>query len=375
MAKKLKKGTKQFLSLLFHLLVLTCMVLLYDAGKGLVTKFGLFGAKAEKTVDASALDFMESEEELSAEIDPALAKGIAKNDEGYLLRTDIPYPPHLKVIVTDITKFKKVRTAKRVGDETVKAEISSRMEEVMEYQMAGGAVRFTKKQDLSQRQPTAAERVEKLKAIADAEKNGQKPPPDPDRVVGDLVGKIVQFNHKGNTWEAVPTGEFKTMAWGKSLEDEVGEILVANGLLPKRRWFGNSRIPIGHKLKLSGSSLGIVFDNAAKGNLEMEFTGVGGVHGHPCAVFDVSGSIELKEEQDAEGRTRSGEETIESGKVWFSLLYPVVLRKEMDLIVSYDTREKGKLVAQFQGKAWTHTHADWKAVTSKPKPKPESGKK
>ena len=367
MARKMKRSTSRFLSVLFHLVVLVCMVLLYDAGKGLATKLGFIEGAAKKASEASFVDFMEKEEQLSTEIDPALAKYIDKNGDGYVLRTDGPFPRHLKAIATEVTKFKDVRMAKRVGDQSVNTKLSSRMENVMEYEIAGGAVRFIKRQDLNQREKSPAERVERLKVIADAKEKGIESPADPDRIVGDLVGKAVQFSYQGGVWKAKPTGEFKTMAWGKSLEEDVAEILVNNGLRPKRSWFGKSRIPIGHKLKLAGSSLGIVFEDVAKGKLDMEFVAVEGVHGHPCAVFDVSGAIELEETIDDEGRNKAGEETVESGRIWFSLLYPVMLRAELEKIVSYETREGGKLVEQFQGKASSHTHIDWKAVTAKPK--------
>lgn len=365
MARKLKKSTTQFLSVLFHLVVLAGMVMLYDAGKGLATKLGFLGGASKEAAESSLLDFSEKEEELGTEIDPELAKYVAKSKDGYLLRTDGPFPTHLKAIVTKVVRFDDVRMAQRVGGEAVNTKLTTRTEEVMEYEIAGNAVRFTKRQDLNQRKKSAAERVERLKVIEEAKEKGVDPPPDPDKVVGDLVGKAVQFDLKNGKWKLKPTGEFKTMAWGTELEDDVAEILVNNGLRPKKSWFGNSRIPIGHKLKLSGSSLGIVFDDVSKGHLDMEFSGVEGVHGHPCAAFDVSGALVLEETEDAEGRKMRGEETVESGRIWFSLLYPVVLRVDLDLIVSHEVRDKGKLVQQFQGKASNHVHVDWKPVTAK----------
>lgn len=367
MARKMKKGTAQFLSVLFHLVVLVGMVKLYDTGKALATKFGLIEGAGDKASEASIVNFMEDEPLMDTAMSPELAKLIDKNKEGYVFRANVPFPPHLRAIVTEIVKFKDVRMAKRVGVESANTKVSSRMDEVMEYEIAGNAVRFIKRQDLTQREKTAAERVEWLKVLAEAKEKGVEPPPDPDRIVGDLVGKAVQFNFEGGKWKLKQSGEFKTMAWGKGLEEDVSGILVSNGLRPKPSWFGKSRIPIGHKMKLSGSSLGIVFDNAAKGEVEMEFVAVEGVHGHPCAVFDVSGTIELAPTTDDEGRAKTGEETIDSGKIWFSLLYPVVLRAEFDSIVSYETREGGKLVEQFQGKANFHSHTDWKAVKAEPK--------
>ena len=368
----MKKPQKQLLSVLFHLAVLGSMVLAYDAGKAIAQKIGLIGGKDEG-VEGVEIDLM-AKEPLSLDIDPALAKLTVKKDGGYLFRTDLPFPPHLKVINTDITYFNNVNMAKRVGDGSQRTKLSARMEEVMEYEMAGGSVRFTQRQNLNQRKPTPAERIAKLKATEEAVKMGIEPPADPDRSVGDLVGKAVQFKTDGKEWKAIPTKDFKTMAWGRELEDDVETILVANGLKGQATWFGDKPLPIGHKKTLTGSSLGLVLEGVESGKLDMEFKRVEGVHGHPCAVFEVSGATKLKDRTDDLGRTITGEETIESGRIWFSLLYPVVLRAEMDLIVSYDTREKGQLVEQFQGKAEKHIHRDWKAVTAKPK-QPAPGKK
>lgn len=365
MAKKLGKGTKQFLSVLFHLLVLTCMVLLYDAGKVLAVKLGFLEGVRKETVEGSLVDFSEKEEKLSTEIDPELAKYVVKNEAGYLFRTDGPFPKNLKAIVTEVTRFNDLMIAQRVGDEAVNTRVTTRMEEVMEYEIAGNAVRFIKRKDLKQRKKSASERVERLKVIAEAKEKGIEPPPDPDEIVGDLVGKAVQFNYSGGKWQTKPSGEFKTMAWGKGLEEDVAEILVRNGLRPKKQWFGESRIPIGYETKVSGSGINMFYDGVAGGHLDMVFKEVAGVHGHPCAVFEVSGSLKLEETTDGEGRKMTGEETVESGRIWVSLLYPVVLRIDLDLIVSHEIREKGKLIQKFQGNASKHIHIDWKPVTAK----------
>ncbi|MFK7852094.1 MAG: hypothetical protein AB8D78_14050 [Akkermansiaceae bacterium] len=372
----MKKSTTQFLSVLFHLFVLICMVLVYDAGKLVATNLGFIEGAVDESAEASLVDFSEEEEKtLSTEINPELAKYVDKTAEGYVFRTDGAFPKRLKVIATEVTRFKDVKMAQRVGDKSSNSRLTSRLEKIMEFEIAGSAVRFIKRQDLHQKKRTPAERVERLKVLAEAKEKGQEPPADDFEIIGDLVGKAVQFNYTDDAWKAKPSGEFKLMAWGKSLEENVSEILVENGLRPKRQWFDKKRLPIGHEISLGGKGLGFVMAEAAKGKLDLKFVAVEGVHGHPCAAFDISGSITLKETTNDIGQRVSGEETIESGRVWFSLLYPVMLRAEMDKIVSYDTRENGKLVGQFQGNTYEHFHADWKVVTGKKKETVESKNK
>ncbi len=48
MARKMKKSTSRFLSVLFHLVVLACIVMLYDAGKSLIDRYKPAEAAKEK---------------------------------------------------------------------------------------------------------------------------------------------------------------------------------------------------------------------------------------------------------------------------------------------------------------------------------------
>lgn len=250
-------------------------------------------------------------------------------------------------------------------------ELSIREDEVMEYEMAGGSVRFTMKENVSEKIPTAAERVERLKAIKEALEKKQKPPETRERIVDPLIGQMVQFDYDGKAWKAVPTKMFKTMAWGRGLEDRVGDQLIANSLLPRPRWFGAKPMKVGEVTKLSGKSLDLVLDGKDSGSLELVLKGMEGVHGHPCAVFEVSGSYVESPKQNARGESEGGEVTVEKGRIWCSLLFPIVLRSDLDLIVSYETREGGKMVHQLQGSVNEKIHRDWKAVTKAPaKPAP-----
>ena len=362
----MKKSQKQLLSVLFHLAVLGCMVMAYDAGKGMAIKFGWIKS-GEKSIESTEIDLMAKEEKLSTEIDPALAKLVKSKGDAYLFRRDIAFPPHLKVISTELRKLNKVRFAGKSQFGEGSMELSVREDEVMEYEMAGGAVRFTMKEKVSEKIPNAAERLARLKVIEEALQKKQKPPDTRERIVDNLVGKVVQFNYVGKSWKAVPTQEFKTMAWGKGLEEEVTARLVENSLLSRPRWFGTKPMKTGEVTKLSGKSLNLLFDGMDNGTIEIVFKGMEGVHGHPCAVFEVSGSYVESQKDNGQGQTVGGEATIDKGKIWCSLLYPIVLRSDLDLIVSWKTLEGGKLVSQMQGTVNHKMHRDWKAVTKKPK--------
>lgn len=362
----MNKPQKQLLSVLFHLAVLGSMVLAYDTGKAFAQKIGLIGGK-EKGVEGVEIDLMAKEDKLNGHIDPELAKLVSRDGEAFLFRRDLPFPPHLKVVSTRVTKFNKVRMAGKSDFGQGSMIISIRNDDVMEYEMAGGAVRFTMKDNASERVLTAAERMARLKTIEEAVKRNEQPPEARDRIVSDLVGKAAQFNFSGGAWKAIPTKEFKTMAWGKGLEAEVAGKLVENGLQPRPRWFGTGPMKVGDVTKLSSKNLELVFDGVSAGNVEMTLKGMEGVHGHPCAVFEVSGSFTMAETINAESQKTTGEATIDKGRIWCSLLHPIVLRGDLDLIVSIQTKDGAKLVNQIQGSMNESFHHDWKAVTAKPK--------
>lgn len=359
MAGKLGKSGKQFLSVLFHLAVLGGMVLTYDLTKGLAEKLGWLEGP---TSEALEVDIMKDDAELSVAVDPELKKLVDVSAEGYHFRRDIPFPPHIKVISTEVTKLKKVRFVGKSQFGEGPMVLSTRADEVMEYEMAGRAARITMKENTTRKLISPSEKLAKLEAIAEAQKNGEASPVDNDKIVDRLVGKAVQFNYDGKAWKTKQSKAFATMAWGKELEDQVTSVLQANGLLSRSRWFGKDRMSPGSETSLTGKSMDLVFDDGEEGKLEMVFKGMEGVHGHPCGVFEVTGSRTF-EKIDAEGNDVTGEETIQAGKVWCSLLFPMVLRMDLDLIISHETRAKGKLIGQQQGDVSLMLHREWKPVS------------
>lgn len=370
MARKLNKSTKQILSVLFHLAVLGCMVLLYNAGVLIGKSLGWIEVP-EKVGEASLVDFMNQEEKLSIEIDPELRKLVKSEGDSYIFRRDLKAPPHLKVVTKEVVKYNKVRVAGKSEFHDGSATISLREDEVMEYEMAGRAVRVTMQEKSKRRVLTAAEKLKQMKTDEVGDPDGKDGTGAGLAEIEDrLVGKAVQFNYDGRAWKSIPTKEFSTMAWGKSLEETLGETLVANGLLPRPRWFGTKPMKIGATTNLANESLVLAFDDTKKGSLEMVFKGMEGVHGHPCGVFEVEGAIIPDAVENQKGQTVVSEITIEKGRIWFSLLHPVVLRMDFDSIRSIESREGKNLIGQLQGEVEYKLHRDWKAVAPKPKAAP-----
>lgn len=360
-AGKIGNSSKKFLSILFHLAVLGGMVVTYDLSKGLAAKLGWIKGSPEETAE---VDILEEEEDLSTDVDSGLEKLVDVSAEGYLFRRDIPFPPHIKVITTEVTKLKNVRSAGKSQFGEGSMVLSTRADKVMEYEMAGRAARFTMKENKTEKLISPSEKPEKPQIIGEAKKKSDGPALDKDKIVDRLVGKTVQFNYAAKSWKVQPSKEDLTVAWGKRLENQVTSQLQANGLLTRPRWFGKSRMSLGSETKLSGKSMDLVFDDGEQGKLKMVFKGMEGVHGHPCGVFEVEGSRTF-EKTDAEGNVVKGQEAVRGGKIWCSLLYPIVLRMDLDLIISHETRAKGKLIGQQRGDASITLHREWKPVVNK----------
>ncbi len=361
----MKKSTKQLLSVGFHLLVLTGMVLTYDASKAMATKLGYL--KSPDAVKSMVVDFRDQDHSgPGIEIDPELKKLVDVNEKGYAFRRDLPFPADLKVSVWDIHEFKKVRYAGKSPFGEGNATLSYRTDEVTEYHKVGGALRLTLKEKVMERTLSPAEVAAKVKLEEAAKEGGAPILENNDRVEDRMRGKVVDFKYNGQEWKSVRSPEFATMAWGKDLETEISKTFVENGLGPRPRWFGSKRLKAGDPMKLSGPTLNLVFDGVAGGSVDMVFTGIEGVHGHPCAVFDVSGNLQLSDVAGPTGETIKAQMTIESGKVWLSLLYPVLLRSELNTIQSAESREGGKLVMQLQGEVEIITIRDWEAITAAP---------
>ena len=361
MAKSLKKSTKKILSVGFHLALLTGMVLIYDGAKNVGEKLGWIEAEEEELVDVKLEDWS-----LDTKMDSDLAKLIDKNEDGYLFKRNMAFPPHLKVITTDRQKVLDARVVGKSPFGEVRAgKMSFKTTEVMEYETAGRAARITMKKDVIERILSAEQLKEKRLKIEKLKSAGEPIPVDKETVTSNLQGKVVQFGLEGRQWKATKSGQFATAAWGKKLEGKVAGLLVENGLVPRPRWFGEKRLKEGDTLTLKNETLGLILDHVSEGEIEMTFRGVEGVHGHPCGVFDIKGRIKPDPTVNELGQTSTSEISIESGKAWLSVLYPVVLRVRSEDIESTDLTEGGKNVFKLQGPVERDVHHQWIAMKRK----------
>ncbi len=119
---------------------------------------------------------------------------------------------------------------------------------------------------------------------------------------------------------------------------------------------------LGAEIVLTGEALSMLVGGGATGTLNLKLESIGAVAGHPCGVFSVTGDYSRRQFPAFSGGFTDEDVTIQSGKVWLSLIHPLVLKWEMDTIQSFKTGEKGGQQLQAQGTSKVSTTLEWQAA-------------
>lgn len=245
--------------------------------------------------------------------------------EGVRFRRDLPFPTDLEVRVTHRVTFHNTRRIITSALGTDKMTADGAFEMVGLFQRSGPQLALT----IEKAGPVAdpKEAVEKAKASAQG-----APPPEPAQ----FLGTRVEFEQGQEGWH-VPARkgamDFNRKLLEQSLAPNLSSVLIQHGVMPRKQWFSSSRRWIaGDKLVLEGDSLALLFENGANGKVTLTYEVSEALDGHPCGRFAVQGDVSLKNETALDGATQSGEMTIQSGKIWCSLLHPLVLREEYQTV-------------------------------------------
>lgn len=280
----------------------------------------------------------------STQADPALQKLVDETPEGVVFRKDLPLPGKIAVRTTRRHEL-AVRIFEASAIESHTQVLKGTQTTVTKLERAGDQVRYTLEQS------TFAEPV-----IEGADKS--KPP-----VVKELSppSKPRLFRQSAATWKADDTEGFRAVALAKQLAPVFDSLLVENTLAPRSLWFGKRRFKAGDTLAVSGKSLPMLVTGNAKGSLNLTFQSIDAVNGHPCGVFTVTGNFSRQQFADFEGNFSDEEVSIQSGKLWLSLIYPIILREEIDTIQSTKSGGGGGLAARSQGTIKVSVIREWKA--------------
>lgn len=280
-----------------------------------------------------------------AAADPELQKLVDQTPEGVIFRKDLPFPARVEAKITTVHELDG-RLTRSSAIETAASVVRGTQTTVTRIERAGDQIRYT--MELS----TFTEPLAKGADDSDKPVVRQLAPPS----------KPQTFKKTGSTWKADESEGFRAAALSSQLSPVIDQLLVENALAPRPLWFAKKRFKIGDKLIVSEKTLPMLLAGNAKGSLTLTLESFDSVKGHPCGVFTVTGDYSRKRVPDFEGNLTDEDVAIESGKLWLSLVYPLVLREESDTIKSSRTGGHGNPGARSQGTAKVSVIREWKAT-------------
>jgi len=271
----------------------------------------------------------------AAPADPALQKLVDQTAEGTLFRKDLPFPTRLEVQLTLRQELSGRSTQSSAFGKQASA-LNGTQTTRIKLERDGNQVRYAlEPSGLEQLVPDQKAPDKKASARARA---APQPPAPP-----------VTFRKVDHTWGAENRTDFRAAALAKDLSPVFDELLIDHGLASRPLWFAKHRFKIGEELVVRGSFLPMLVAGHAKGSFKLKLESFGPVNGHPCGVFAVAGAYTRQQIPDFEGNFTDEEVTIQSGKLWLSLLYPVILREELDTIKTVKSGGQGGQAARGQG--------------------------
>lgn len=272
--------------------------------------------------------------EPGGEIEPLMASQVDNAAEGVRFRRDLGFPSSLKVRVTERRTFDNVRmiSTSELGNEVVTYSGTRETVGVFDHANQRVVLSFEKAgevSDISKAKNEVASSEAKSHPIASAEPG--------------LAGSKVEFVRTARGWRIPETKgpvNFNSMIIEQNLLPSLPELLVGQGVLARTQWFSPTRRWIGgDQFVLEGASMALLFPGKSSGKVTLVYEAAEALEGHPCGRFSIQGDVSLKNDVGLGGESSDSEITINSGKVWCSLIYPLVLREEYETV---QTKVQGK---------------------------------
>jgi hypothetical protein len=278
--------------------------------------------------------------------DPELQKLVDQTADGVIFRKDLPFPSRLEVRVTRSQKWSGRVIRESAIERTSEALQGTRIT-VGKLERNGDQVRHT------------IEQSEFSIPSAEDPENAKKTLADPFKTVTS-DRKSSAFIKQGGTWRADPPSDFRSAALAQDLAPFFDPLLAENALAPRPLWFSNKkRFKPGDQLTVAGDSLPMLVAGDSSGSLTLKLESFEAVDGHPCAVFSVTGNYSRKQFPDFEGIFTDEEVTIESGKLWLSLIHPLILREELETVQTIKSGPGGSQTNRAQGSIQLSVKRSW----------------
>jgi hypothetical protein len=282
----------------------------------------------------------------SSETSPELLKLVDQNADGVIFRKDLPFPQRLEIVETKSSELNG-RMFQSSAVETQATEIKGTSFEKVKLERDGDEIRYTKVESTFTKPVPAGAKKPDPKAAAKPAQPFEAP-------------ATYRFHKTPKGWKSADGNSFRAAALAKSILPVFDELLVETALAPRSLWFGKKRFKKGDEITISSENLAMIMSGKCSGSLTLVFDSVQTIGNHPCGVFSIKGDVNIRQQPDFEGELADSDCTIDSGKIWLSLLYPVILKEEFDTIQSYRTGGQGGLVKRQQGRMKYVLTREWK---------------
>ena len=280
---------------------------------------------------------------------PELSKLANQTEEGVVFRKDLPFPGRLEVTTTRRQEWSGRFYQSSAIEKRVETLKGTRLN-IDKLERAGDEVRHTLEKS-SFSIPTA-----------DDPEGAKETLSDPLAAIAP-GNRTHIFRKAGKKWAADSSGGFRSAAIAKDLSPVLDQLLIENALAPRPLWFSpKKRFKPGDELTVTGETLPMLLAGNAKGSLKIKLESFEAVHGHPCAVFSVSGDYRRAEFPDFEGVFTDEDVTIQSGKLWLSIIHPIILKEELDTIQTVSSGSRGGQKSRGQGSIKVSVERQWKAL-------------
>jgi len=184
--------------------------------------------------------------------------------------------------------------------------------------------------------------------------------PDELTAIKELTACKVAFARKGKGWKAEHSNDFKLAVWGGNLAPHLAANCTDAGVMPRGQWFGTRRLKPGDTVPLSGAALAMLLGDGASGALVLKLESFEASGGHPCGLFSVTGSYRATAVPGPDGELSDQEVSITSGKVWLSLIHPIVIREQLETVQTIVAGARSGHSTHIQGKVAVAVTREWK---------------
>ncbi|MCX6879742.1 MAG: hypothetical protein NTW21_38950 [Verrucomicrobia bacterium] len=300
--------------------------------------------KAAATIDAS--------KSAGTTPDPVLQALVDQTPEGAVFRKDLPFPEQLQVKVERRFTFNSARVLVKSAIGNQSAVLSGTRYFTTVYARTGERVALTM-ESAGFSLPVAGKAAAAVAAPVVPE-----PPVELTRSK-DLAGGTISLTRHGKRWQAQHVSDFKFAAWGSELEPSMGALCMDAGVLPRAYWFGPRRLKPGETVPLAGAALALLLGEGASGALGLKLESFEASGGHPCGVFSVTGDYHAAGVPGPDGEVFDQEVSISSGKVWLSLVYPVVIREQLETVQTLVSGARSSHSIRIQGAVSVAVTREW----------------